>query len=180
MKKLRKSTSKKSFNKKNILNILILIVIISLCAALSWFYFKKIHSPIHKDVKKICSILEKIDKKCKIIKCLNINNNIDFLTVKEFAGDTIGSIILEEPKNWEGPYTESLITYNDKPFSLYIVDQKSYIVPSAETILEDGAVIGKDIIFDENANIQQLLKQFPSLSPSSGCLIQEISLSLKK
>ena len=73
---------------------------------------------IDRDVKELKSILERIDKECKILSFDYQKNRINFLNVKSFSGSEVGSINLAFPKKWEGPYLLDNPTYQEKEYLL--------------------------------------------------------------
>jgi hypothetical protein len=173
---------KKQSSKNNNNNLYYIITTISaaLIILFSFYYYMSHKKNLHPSVKTLVDIIEKIDQSCRIQKCINQHNTIDFLNVKEFAGNTVGSIILEKPEKWIGPYVDTIIMYNEKPLSLFVNSLGCYIVPSNDTVLEDGATIGKDIIFDDTTDMKNIIKDYPSLCPQGMCLIGKVDLSFSK
>jgi hypothetical protein len=167
-----------SFIKNNIIYISIFFLIICFLG----YYFlnnKNYQNAIFPDVKKIEEAIKNIHKNCIILNFLNENNPVDFLNVKEFSGNIIGSIQIEKPEKWEGPYLPSVILYKNKPFSIFVHKSGYYIVPGIETILDDEKVIGKDIIFNQETDMETILRQYPSLNPNGKALIKKIDIEIK-
>jgi hypothetical protein len=134
----------------------------------------------HNDIYELGKIIEKIDSNCKIIGFTGTINAIDFLNVKDFTGTHVGSIQIGAPQNWKGPYKEAIPTYNEKPYSIFVHKTGSYIVPGHDTVLSDGKIIGKDIIFDDSFDADEYYKKYESLVPNGKKLIYKLNLDIKK
>lgn len=108
---------------------------------------------IAKDVSELASILERIDKECKILSFDYQKNRINFLNVKTFVGSEVGSLNLAYPNKWQGPYLDDNPTYQEKEYLVVKTKYGYFVTPGEGVKLPNGKVIGKDIILDENADI---------------------------
>lgn len=170
---------KKSLPKKqNYIYHVIFLISIFLAGLLIFFSFKK-NNNCNQQFLEIAKIIEKIDKKCKILCFIDEHNPINFLNVKEFSGNTIGSIQISDPKKWEGPYLNEVPFYGEKPISIFVHQSGVYLVPGNGTSLDNGKIIGKDIVFDKNFNEENLIKTFPELTKNGKKLICKINIDFK-
>lgn len=116
---------------------------------------------IAQDVKRLATILEAIDEKCKIINFDYQKNWIDFLHIKKdgFIGSELGSMNLAYPSSWQGPYLQDNPTMQKIAYQVVKTKKGYFVVPGEGVRLGNGKVIGKDIIFDENADIAKMTTQ---------------------
>ena len=159
---------------------LVWILITSLIGLGTYFFlyhFKR--TQYNETVLNLSEIIEKIDSSCKIMCFAEDMNAIDFLNIKEFAGDHVGSMKVNAPQQWKGPYAEEISLYNGKPFNIFVHATGAYIVPGVGTILDDGKIIGKDIVFDENFDMENFCKTFDSLCPKGKRLIKKLKIDVK-
>jgi len=159
--------------KKSNLNIFLILIILILVSITGYLFFKK--KPCNKQFSEIVKIIEKIDEKCKIQLFTNKKNSINFLNIKEFSGNHVGSIQIGDPKNWEGPYMTEIPSYKNVPLEIFVHSSGCYVIPGDGTILDDGKIIGKDILFDEKFDLNKFLEEYSSLKG----LICKINVDLK-
>lgn len=165
-------------NKKRYISLNALIILLSIIFILffSCRKYNEIYLSTNDEIKKISELILKINKDCKIIKFLNINNQIDFLNIEEFSGNIVGSMELKNPENWDGPYLDYNPTYNGKLFSILNHKNGIYIVPGNETVLFDGAMIGREIIFNEDTDLEEIKIKYPSINPNGKSLIRKLNI----
>ena len=113
------------------------------------------------DIEQLAQIFKKINKTSKIISFDHQKNWINFLQIKKggFKGSEIGSMNLVYPKKWEGPYLKDNPTYQSKEYQVVRTQKGYFIVPGEGVTLPNGKVLGKDIILDEGADIEQLVRE---------------------
>lgn len=146
-------------------NHMVMLIGFFMLAFASWMVFKRIHKT-HSPKEEFliaANIIRSIDNDCKIIKLIGNNNPVNFFNIKEFSGNTIGSIQIADPLKWHGPYLDYIPSYNDVPLSLVNTASGLYIVPGNGTLLENGKIMGTDIIIDQNTNMDEIIKNYPEL-----------------
>ncbi len=111
---------------------------------------------IPETVVQLSQIFEQINHDCRITVFSHAKNSINFLNVKNFAGSEVGSLNLEKPNNWQGPYINFNPMHQGKFYQVVSLKTGYYIVPGDGVILPDGRVIGKEIIFSPDFNIKSL------------------------
>lgn len=166
-------------NKINFKFITFILIIISLIFVVFYFFFKSNKNLYNEKIYEIGQIIEDIDKKCKIICFANEHNPIDFLNVKEFSGNHIGSIQIANPKNWTGPYLEQIALYKQKPINIFVHSSGCYIIPGEGTLLSENKIVGKDIIFDSSFNEEEFFKNYPCLFNDNKRLIYKLKINVK-
>lgn len=114
---------------------------------------------IADDVAQLASILNTIDKECGIVNFEHQKNNIDFLNVIAFEGSEVGPMNLKYPKKWKGAYLKDNPTIQEKYYQVVHTKKGYFVVPGDGVELSSGKVIGKDIIFDESADIPAMISQ---------------------
>lgn len=128
------------------------------------------------DVVMLASIFQSIHKDCRILSFDYQRNPINFLTVGTFAGSEVGSMNLGYPDKWQGPYLEDNLAMQGKEYEIVRTDAGYFIVPGQDVKLPDGKIVGKDIIFDEHADIPSLIKEGGSLNFKGKPLAASISV----
>jgi hypothetical protein len=123
---------------------------------------------IHEHIATLHEIFVRIDTDCKIISFEHQKNYIDFLTVVKFVGSEVGSMNLAHPEKWQGPYLNDNPTFQEKYYQIVRTHKGYYIVPGEGVELSNGKVIGKDIIFNEDADIQAMMQEEHALKSKQG------------
>ena len=118
---------------------------------------------IAQDVVRLTKILQKIDSECGISGFDYQKNNLDFLNVSKFEGSEIGPMNLKYPSSWAGPYVKDNPTIQNKAYQVVKTIDGYFVVPGEGVKLSDGKVIGKDIVFDRDAKISQMMNEGGSL-----------------
>lgn len=112
---------------------------------------------IADDIKKLSVIFDRINSKCVILGFDEQQNIINFLTVEKFVGSEVGSMNLAYPDKWEGPYIGDNPTMQGKEYMIVRTKQGYFITPGNGVKLPNGAIIGQNIVLDENADIEGLM-----------------------
>lgn len=107
-----------------------------------------------EQVKTLVKILRKIDDTCGIVSITRDRSVIDFLTVKSFVGSEVGPLNLMEPKKWAGAYLDANYAIQGKLYEIIRTKEGYYVVPGEGVKLSSGKVIGKDIIFTYDTDIE--------------------------
>lgn len=131
---------------------------------------------IHQDVINLQKVFQKIHKDCKIISFDHEKNYIDFLTVKEFVGGQVGSMNLGVTKLWKGPYLSENPKIQDHVYVILKNKQGYFIVPDDGVILNNGKVIGKDIVLHATTDMQKMMQNPNGLKSSAGCLAAPVTI----
>jgi len=141
-----------------VLTVILFFILIGV-SLFKLFYDVKVSSDaiITQEVKQLVKIFKRIDKKCKIIDFDYQKNNINFLNVEKFTGSEVGPMNLVYPQNWEGPYLKDNPTIQGKEYQIVKTKKGYFIVPGQGVKLSNGKVIGKDIVFDRNADIPKMM-----------------------
>lgn len=143
------------------------------------------YSPIYvdnlivADIAKLESIFKIIDNDCTILNFEHNKNYIDFLNVEKFIGNEVGSVILESPNKWNGPYAPFNPRVQDKLYQIVQTSNGYYIVPGDNVRLSNGKVIGKDINFSSKTNIEKMLKDNKYLLSSNGPLAAKVNAKIQ-
>jgi len=114
---------------------------------------------LSKDVAALANVVERIDKECRILSFDNQKNIINFLTVTSFVSSEVGSLNLEYPKKWQGPYVDDNPTYQEKEYMVVRTKHGYFLTPGEGVVLPNGKAIGKDIVLDEDADIAAMAKE---------------------
>lgn len=127
-------------------------------------------------IQKLSSIFDMIHKDTKIIGFEHQKNYIDFLTVRSFVGSEVGAMNVTYPDKWAGPYLNDNPTIQEKQYQIVRTKTGYFIVPGEGVTLINGKVIGKDIIFDENANIEEMMRDPEQLQYQGKALAAKLSV----
>lgn len=114
---------------------------------------------IADDIETLRKIFTSVDEACEITDIMHNRNttDIDFLNIKEFAGNQIGALQLRYPEKWKGPYVEKNPTLQGKMYELAHVKDGYAIIPGKGVKLANGKIMGKDIIITPTTEIESLL-----------------------
>lgn len=139
----------------------VIIIALFIVSFMSFVYRADIGTgvTIADDVKKLSVIFDRINTKCVILGFDEQQNVINFLTIEKFVGSEVGSMNLAYPDKWEGPYVGNNLELQGKEYMIVKTKQGYFITPGNGVKLPNGAVIGKDLILDENADIEGLIAQ---------------------
>jgi hypothetical protein len=142
--------------------IIIGSLFISFFLLVSFYYMYLLRSiddtTISADITKLEKIFDRIHETCVIRKFDREKNSINFLNTKSFAGTKVGSMTLEFPEKWEGPYLVKEPVIQNKPYQIALTKNGYYIMPGDGVKLPNGKVIGKDIIINAQTDIEALIK----------------------
>ena len=168
--------------KQSYLQIIISLLLLLLfgISLITFWYQTKINTEIiiTDDVATLATIFKKINKACTIIDFkYQQQNYIDFLNVISFKGSEIGTMNLKYPKKWRGPYLRDNPTVQGKHYQIVRTNQGYFIAPGNGVKLKNGAVIGKDIILDMNADIFAMMKNPAQLNFQGKPLAVHLDLS---
>lgn len=113
---------------------------------------------IERDVKMLADTFKKIEKDCKILGFANVKNIINFLNVKAFTGSEVGPMNLKHADRWKGPYAETNPSMQGKEYQIIQTHKGYFVVPGDGVTLPNGKIMGKDINFDENSDVQAMMR----------------------
>ncbi len=142
------------------MSVIIAVIFLILFLGSFWVYWQKAQKAIDviiaDDVANLAQILNTIDKECGILSFEHTKNNIDFLNVIAFEGSEVGPMNLKNPKKWRGAYLKDNPTIQEKYYQVIKTKRGYWVAPGDGVALTNGLIIGKDIIFDENTDMQKL------------------------
>lgn len=156
-----KNTEKKSSWQKFIpytSGILFAILLIASGITIKYRNKQYLGDLIFKDVSNLVRIFETINRDCIILGFDYQKNPINFLNIKSFSGSEVGPMNLLYPKKWRGPYATKNPTMEGIEYQIIHTRQGYFIAPGQGVKLPNGKIIGKDILFDEQADIIQMAK----------------------
>lgn len=133
---------------------------------------------IVQDIAALKAIFERIDQECEITGFDYDLNPINFLTVRSFYGNGVGSMNLFKPEKWAGPYLQKNPEFHGHAYQIACTRWGCFIVPGNGVKLGNGQVIGADIVFDKNTNIPVLVQDKTKLLSAYGPLA--VSLPAKR
>ncbi len=113
---------------------------------------------IADDVKRLATIFEDIHKQCRIMSFDYQQNPINFLNVKTFTGSEVGPMNLSYADKWQGPYMEDNPTVQGKEYMVVRTKKGYFITPGKDVKLPNGLEVGKDIILNEDADIEAMMR----------------------
>lgn len=111
---------------------------------------------IVEHLDQLTLIFKRIHETAHIVDFEHEQNYIDFLNVKCFSGSSVGSMHLMYPEKWEGPYVESNLEIQGKPYLLLKTRKGYWITPGIGVRLSSGKIIGKDIKINYDTDFEAL------------------------
>ncbi len=146
-----------------------------------WYQAKRgINVLITQEIQNLSEIFKKIDQQCGIIGFDHQHTYIDFLNVNSFEGSEVGATDLAYPEKWKGAYLRDNPTIQGKVYEIVRTKKGYFIVPGTGVMLNDGRVIGKDIIFDRNADIAKMTEERGVLNFNGKPLAARLEITYKK
>lgn len=147
-------------------------------AIMNYYYRseQEVGTLISEDVQILSDIFKKIHKECEILGFDRQQNPINFLNVVSFVGSEVGPMNLKYPSNWQGPYLQDNPTMQTKEYMIVRTKKGYFITPGNGVRLPNGKVIGKDVLFDENADIAELAKD-ALVTFKKRLLVQKLNLN---
>lgn len=110
-------------------------------------------------IQTLSGIFKRIDHACDIVDFEHEKNYIDFLNVKSFSGNKLGSMTLARPERWKGPYLADNPSIQER-FYVVVKTKKGYfIAPSEGVRLSNGKLIGKDIVYTLDTDFEGLMSE---------------------
>lgn len=153
--------AKESSNKWWIQLLLAIISLVVIVAVTRYFVFqaKRIGDrQIAQDISQLSDIFNQINQTCKILEFKNKKESINFLTVKEFSGSLLGSMLLREPNNWQGPYLDENLTIEGREYQIIRAKNGYYILPGDGVSLSNEQIINKTLNINKYTDIENLMK----------------------
>jgi len=138
------------------------IIVIAIFVALSmkdtvYRWYQMAAQDIVQDLQTLQVVFNNINKSCVITGFDNEKNQINFLTVATFAGSQVGSMNVENPAAWQGPYMQENLTAQGKEYQIVHAKDGYFIIPGDGVILPTHKVMGKDISINGTVAVQPLL-----------------------
>lgn len=131
---------------------------------------------IARDVVKLRDIFHRIHKTCTIIDFDAQKNPINFLNVTKFSGSEVGPMNLVHPDKWEGPYLEENPTMYHIAYQVVSTKKGYFVTPGDGVTLPNKKVIGRDIILDQKAKIDDMMTDPQMLMYNSKPLAARLEL----
>ncbi len=113
---------------------------------------------IAEDVQKLVTIFDDINKQCGIISFDYQQNPINFLNVGTFRSSEVGPMNLARADKWQGPYVDDNPSVQGKEYMVVRTKKGYFITPGMGVKISNGAVIGKEIILNEDADIEAMMR----------------------
>lgn len=138
--------------------VVLLSVLVALSVGFFWRQTETFKDELIADhIATLATIFNKIDQECTILGFEHQKNYIDFLTVQSFVGSEVGAMNLKYPQKWKGPYLDDNPTIQEQYYQIVRTKFGYFIVPGDGVALARGVVIGKDILFKDETDIQALI-----------------------
>lgn len=131
---------------------------------------------IVQHLKQLKQIFDEIDRTCRIVDFDHEKNFVDFLNVGSFSGSEVGSMNLMYPKKWNGPYLETNLTVQEKPYMIVKTYRGWYIMPADGVRLGNGKTIGKDLAITHKTDLEALKNDPSALASRHG----ELAIALRQ
>lgn len=169
--------------KQKILFSMLTVGIIGALIAITLFYFphalqENRGQAVVQDIAQLADIFDRINKTAGILNFDHQKNRIDFLNIKKdgFVGSELGSMNMAHPDKWDGPYVSQVQTFKEEDYMIVRTKKGYFITPADDIKLPNGMVIGKDLMLDENADIESLMHEGKPLFYQGKPLAAKISV----
>ncbi len=119
---------------------------------------------IAEHITQLKDVFEKIHHDCGIIDFDAQKNPINFLNVTKFAGSEVGPMNLAHPEKWQGPYMKENPTIYHIAYQVVSTKKGYFVTPGEGVTLPNKKIVGKDILFNKNVDIEALMTDVGALS----------------
>lgn len=113
---------------------------------------------IDNDLNLLVDAFTRIDQDCRIVHFDYALNTINFLNVTAFVGTEVGAIHVAFPERWKGPYMKENPMIQGQEYMVVVTHQGCFITPGTGVRLPNGKVMGIDIVLNEDADIESMMK----------------------
>jgi hypothetical protein len=127
----------------------------------AYFFYQTIEPSdgiIVEHIDKLKNIFTSINDSAKITGFDKEKNSIDFLNTGTFSGSHVGSMHLQHPEKWQGPYITEELKVQNRPYQIVSTKDGYYIIPGEGVRLHNDKVIGTDIIITRHTDMNQLME----------------------
>jgi type II secretory pathway pseudopilin PulG len=174
----------KKITRNTLISIIVIAILGILFVASMFMYWYQVridtNELISQQVVELQQIFKKIDEAAGIVDFDHQKSYIDFLNVGSFSGSEVGAMNLRNPKKWQGPYLKENPTIQEQNYQIVRTKKGFFIVPGDGVVLSNGKIIGKDIIFDENADIPAMMSDPTMLNFQNKALAAPLQMSGQK
>lgn len=118
---------------------------------------------IAQEVVRLRDIFHRIHASCTIIDFDAQKNPINFLNVAKFSGSEVGPMNLVHPEKWEGPYLKDNPTMHHIAYQVVSTKRGYFVTPGDGVKLPNKKVVGRDIILDQKAKIDDMMTDSQAL-----------------
>ena len=142
--------------------VICIIILLFVISFITFWYQARINNDliIAEDVAVLSKIFKSIDEDCRILNFkYEQQNYVDFLNVITFEGSELGSMTLERPEKWKGPYLRDNLTVQGKHYQIVKGLKGYYIAPGNGVKLNNNKIIGVDIILNPHQNIELMIQK---------------------
>ena len=108
-------------------------------------------------IEKLQAIFNRINQSAHIVSFRGKKAPINFLTVRSFAGSSVGPLQLAHPDLWEGPYLTEPFEVQGIECQLVATKKGIYIVPGDGVRLANGKIIGTTLKFANDTDIDAMM-----------------------
>jgi len=102
------------------------------------------------------------------------------LNITSFSGSEAGALNVLYPDKWHGPYLKDNPTIQERFYYIMKIRGSFYIIPGDGIKLSNGKTIGKNLMIDENSDIESMMKDPKSLSFKNQPLAAKLELKLEQ
>lgn len=132
---------------------------------------------IAEDIQKLGTIFDEINRQCEIISFDYQQNPINFLNVGSFTSSEVGPMNLARADKWRGPYVADNPTIQGKEYMVVRTKKGYFITPGNGVKLPNGKVIGQDIMLNEDADIDAMMRNPNALLINDKAMAMPLKLS---
>lgn len=131
-------------------------------------------SAVQTDLHRIGAAIRQLDTDCYITDMRVGLHPVSILT-RHTLNEGPLYLNLQHPKKWKGPYLHRIPTLQDKPYQLLKTNTGLFVVPGEGVKLPSGLVIGEDIEWRADTDVNALAASGGSLFYKSGPIAYEVA-----
>ncbi len=167
--------------RSDLLAVIFGVICIALIIGVSRYFLMQVRygedQPVVADIEKLQTIFNSINESAQIVSFKGRKAPINFLTVRSFAGSSVGPLKVTRPDQWKGPYITEPIEAQGIEYQLVATKKGVYIVPGDGVQLANGKVMGDTVRITDASDIDVMMSDPTQLQSKSKPLAAKLTLT---
>jgi len=119
---------------------------------------------VRADLHNAVEALSRFDTDCGLKKVLPGIHALDFLTMSYLPVDSLAGFDIQNVRAWQGPYLKTVPVVDGRPYVLLATESGLFVAPSYGVRLPSGKLLGRDVVWDWQSDIDAMTADDAPLS----------------